>query len=330
MALLASVAALAVAAPAAARWKPEPATYAVGSELNVPVTMADGTVLRADVYFPIDPASGAEADGPFPVILTQTPYGKDASNSAPVPGGDQLAGLSGFSPYLVKRGYIDVIADVRGTGGSSGSWGLFDPVQASDGAHLVRWAAALPHADGRVGTLGASYMGINQFLTASKLGPGSPLKAMFPIIAGNEIYRDTVTQGGLIDLEFGGFYLGLTGALNLVQPLLEAVAEQPTNPDVLQVLAEHIGGLLTYHAATIANLETGGEERYDGSYWRQRSPAAAVRQVVRDRIPAFMLGGWYDLFQRGEPLDYSDLQNVWAGRRGGRWSPASDRAVATS
>lgn len=302
------------AASAQAAWRPEPASYGVGSQMNVPVTMADGTVLRADVYYPTDPATGAEAAGRFPVLLTQTPYGKDAGSAASVPGGSQLSGLSGFSPYLVKRGYIDVIADVRGTGGSAGSWGLFDPIQASDGAHLVRWAAALPHADGRVGTLGASYMGINQFLTASKLGRGSPLKAMFPIIAGNELYRDTVTQGGLIDLEFGGFYLGLTGTLNLIQPLLEAFAEQPTNDNVIQVLAQHIGGLLTYHAQTIANLETGGDQRYDGSYWQQRSPVKTLRKVVADRIPAFLVGGWYDLFQRGEPLNYSGLQNALAGR----------------
>src|SRR5207249_2780002 len=29
---------------------------------------------------------------------------------------------------------------------------------------------------------------------------------------------------------------------------------------------------------------------------------------------AFLVGGWYDLFQRGEPLNYSGLQNAYAGR----------------
>jgi uncharacterized protein len=57
----------------------------------------------------------------------------------------------------VQRGYIDVVADVRGTGGSQGEWGLFDPVQGTDGATLAGWAAKLPHADCDVGLLGASY-----------------------------------------------------------------------------------------------------------------------------------------------------------------------------
>ena len=27
-----------------------------------------------------------------------------------------------------------------------------------------------------------------------------------------------------------------------------------------------------------------------------------------------MVGGWFDIFQRGEPLNYAELQNAWAGR----------------
>src|SRR5437667_106018 len=71
------------AAPAAAgaappAWQPEPATFGVGSTSNVGVTMADGTVLRVDVYYPTDRATGKPASGPFPVLLTQTPYGKES------------------------------------------------------------------------------------------------------------------------------------------------------------------------------------------------------------------------------------------------------------
>ena len=275
--------------------------------------MDDGTVLRADVYYPTN-SSGAAAKGPFPSILTQTPYGKSSGSAASFPGGEQLAGLSGYNPYLVKRGYIDVIADVRGTGASQGSWGLFDPVQGRDGAELVRWAAGLSHASGKVGTLGASYLGIDQLFTAANLGPGSPLKAMFPIISANDVYRDTAFGGGLLDSEFGGIFLGLTAGLNLANPLLESFLEQPSNPDALQVLAQHIGGLLAFHASLVANVETGGDQGYDESYWRARRPRSILHQIVSNRIPAFLVGGWFDLFQRGEPLNYSDLQNLQAGR----------------
>ena len=81
------VLALAMVAPGAraaaqngpAAWKPGPAVYGVHKTGNVPVVMSDGTVLRADVYRPADLSTGRLASGQnFPVLLTQTPYNKNA------------------------------------------------------------------------------------------------------------------------------------------------------------------------------------------------------------------------------------------------------------
>jgi uncharacterized protein len=297
----------AIAAPAQA-WQPEPATFGIAEQHNVPVTMKDGTVLRADVYSPAD-ANGQPAKGPFPVVMTQSPYGKDA--------GLGLAGQSGTGEfqYLIQRGYIDVVADVRGAGDSHGSWGLFDPIQASDGAELVRWAAKLPHSSGKVGLYGSSYLGIDQLLTASKVGKHSPLKALFPVIAGNDLYRDTAYFGGVPGLEFDAIFLGLTGGLDVTNPLVETGrATNPDPADTVQVETEHAGGLVSYHAATILNTELNGDQRYDESYWQARNPRTVLEKIVANHIPAFLVGGWYDLFQRGEPLNFSGLQNAWAGR----------------
>src|SRR5205814_5860205 len=43
---------LILAVPAQAAWQPEPATYGIAEQHNVPVTMSDGTVLRADSHNP--------------------------------------------------------------------------------------------------------------------------------------------------------------------------------------------------------------------------------------------------------------------------------------
>jgi putative CocE/NonD family hydrolase len=304
-ALAACVVPLCLALPAAAgAWTPEAPSYGVGVENNLAVTMSDGTVLRADVYTPTDLATGQPAPGPFPVILTQTPYGKSSANVA----GAQLGGLAGGSTYLVQRGYIDVVADVRGTGGSQGQWGLFDPVQGTDGATLVRWAATLPHANGTVGLLGASYLGIDQFATAVDAGRGSPVKAMFPIITGDDLYRDTAFTGGFPDVEFDGIYLGLTAGLNLLEPAAEG------NQDALVAATQHIADLQSFDASLLAGVEAGGDQAYDQSYWQARNPAGDIQQIVDDGIPAFLVGGWYDLFQRGEPLNYAAFQNALGHR----------------
>ena len=73
LAIVAVLALLPAAVPAAeeAAWAPydRPAEFAVVSETDIPLTMRDGVVLRADVHRP-------DAPGRFPVILTQTPYSK--------------------------------------------------------------------------------------------------------------------------------------------------------------------------------------------------------------------------------------------------------------
>jgi uncharacterized protein len=305
---IALLAALAIAAPSRAAWEPAAPSYGVGERHNVPVRMADGTVLRVDVYYPTD-KDGKEATGPFPVVMTQSPYGKDSGLGA--------AGQSGTGafPYLVQRGYLDVVADVRGAGDSHGSWGLFDPIQAQDGAELVNWAAKLPHSSGKVGLYGSSYLGIDQLLTASRVGRGSPLKAIFPVIAANDIYRDTAYFGGVPGLEFDAVFLGLTGGLHMANPLVETGrATDPDPTDTAQVETEHAGGLASYHADSVLDTELNGEQRYDESYWQARNPRNVLAKIVANRIPAFLVGGWYDLFQRGEPLNYSGLQNAYAHR----------------
>src|SRR5207249_12188688 len=54
----------------------------------------------------------------------------------------------------------------------------------------IRWAAALPHSSGRVGMIGISYLAIDQLFAAAAVGPGSPLKAILPVAAAADPYRD--------------------------------------------------------------------------------------------------------------------------------------------
>ncbi len=79
------------------------------------------------------------------------------------------------------------------------------------------------------------------------------------------------------------------------------------------MLAQHIGGLLDFHAPLLANIEFDGDQAYDEAYWRARRPRSILSTIVRNHVPAFLVGGWFDLFQRGEPLNYADLQNLLRG-----------------
>ncbi len=298
-------------------WTPQPATYGTASVLDQPVKMSDGTVLRADVYYPTVAGSTKPANGLFPVLLQQTPYGKGFIVYA-----SALANTD--VNYLVDRGYIVVIADVRGTGDSGGNFDLFDPVQSTDGVTLAKWAAHLPEANGDVGLFGESYMGINQFQTVQAAGAHSPIKAMFPIIAGNDLFSDTVTQGGIPDTEFSATYVALLSGLNLSNPALQPLvaAARSGNPLLLAAGLANLAPTEAAHAPELVSfldlvlaVETGkGDGAFDDAYWAARSPAHDLPSVVADKIPAFLVGGWNDLFESGEPLNYVGLQNLYDGR----------------
>jgi putative CocE/NonD family hydrolase len=307
---------IAASAAPGSHWKPERAIYGTASINDIAIPGAGGTTIRVNEIYPTT-ASGQPAAGPFPVIMTMTPYGKGQGGSS-APGSAQKptsgSPTGGPDDYLVERGYIDVVEDVRGTGDSNGSWGLFDPIQQQDAIKVMDWAAHLPHSDGRVGTYGPSYLGIDQLLLAGAVGPDSPLKAIFPMVSANDSYRDTAFMGGLLDFEFSELYLGLTGGLNMVNPVGDTATDPQLLADLASIEADHANGLASYHAATTANILGGGDQAYDQSYWLARAPQTILSKVVANNIPAYLVGGEFDLFQRGEPINYAELQNAYDGR----------------
>lgn len=297
-------------------WKPGPAIYGTASINDIPVRGAGGTIIRVNEIYPTT-ASGKPARGPFPVLLTMTPYGKgQGGSSKPGSASRPSAGAAtgGADNYLAQRGYIEVVEDVRGTGDSGGSWGLFDPVQQRDAIRVLRWAAHLPHSDGRVGTYGPSYLGIDQLLLAGSVGRHSPLKATFPMVSANDIYRDTSFMGGLIDFEFDEAYLGLTAGDDTSNPITDTLSDPAMLSDLAAIEADHANGLASYHAGTTKQVLLGGPEAYDQSYWQARNPQNVLRRVVANGIPAYLVGGEFDIFQRGEPVNYAELQNAWDHR----------------
>jgi putative CocE/NonD family hydrolase len=255
---------------------------------DVKVTMSDGAVLRVNVYRPAKP-DGTAVRRRFPVVLTQTPYNKSAPQ------------LGFRNDYLVEHGYVQVVADVRGTGSSQGTWDSFGSREQRDGAELVRWAhsRSRPWSNGRVGLWGISYAAINQFFTAARHPAG--LRAMFPIVPAGDVYRDVVASGGQVDTGFIPFWLGLVTATGIVPPRYTSV--DPANG--VGTLLQHAGGAFAFQGPTIGDAMTGGDKSYDGAFYKLRSPLSVVDKV---NVPTFVTGGEYDLFQRGEPMLYQRLR----------------------
>jgi hypothetical protein len=313
--------ALAIGTPASAAadgpWHAEAAGYGVSQPVQQMVTMSDGVQLAVDVYRPTL-SSGAAAPGSFPVILSQTPYGKRSVVTTQSMG--QGMGGDGYYPYLVERGYIDVVADVRGSGSSDGDFQMFGPREQQDGVELANWAAKLPGSTGKVGLAGSSYVGINQVFTAALGGRHSPVKAIIPSTTGSDVYRDIAFGGGISNLEFAGVWEGLrasmTGAVpDEPQQDPEAVVQHPVSRAERQ--AELDGGLY-------AEVDTGGPRAFDNDFWSARAPSNYLDRVVRNGIPALFVSGWHDVYQRGAVLDYTGLQNAWSRLHSGPGRPAAN------
>jgi putative CocE/NonD family hydrolase len=296
--------------PFAPSWTPRPALYGRGVRHNVGVPMSDGVVLRADIHYPTVPETGQPTAGPFPVLLCMTPYGKKAPPPAAQIG-------SGATPYLIKRGYIEVMVDVRGSGVSGGSFEMFGERQTQDGIELVDWASKLPNANGRVGMFGTSYLAINQLFTAAAVGPGSPLKAIFPVMAARDFYRDAAAMGGAAHLRTVRAYGAVYRLLNVVNPALEVINRgKHPRPRAGGFAAVRQRGRdqRGYFRPLIADAVTGGETAYDGPFWDALRPAMVLPGIVTNEVAVFLVGGWHDAFQRGAPLNYAALQNAFAGR----------------
>ena len=59
-------------------------------------------------------------------------------------------------------------------------------------------------------------------------------------------------------------------------------------------------------------IELGGLRAFDSPFWQERAPSRLLKPIVKNRVPALMLTGWFDVYQRGVVLNYAALQNTWA------------------
>ena len=164
---------------------------------NVAITMRDGTALMADVHRP-------DAGGRFPALIAASPYPRQIQDLG-APMGFIEAGATDF---WVPRGYVHVIANLRGTGDSEGEYGFFDAQERLDMYDLVEWAAAQPWCDGNVCMIGISYFAMTQLEAAVERPPH--LKAILPLAVTADLYEGAVHHG-LLSSGFVTPFLSMIG-----------------------------------------------------------------------------------------------------------------------
>lgn len=171
--------------------------FGISHTINQPVPMRDGVDLLADVHRP-------DAAGRYPALIAASPYPRQMQDLG-APAGFIEAGATDF---WVSRGYVHVIANLRGTGGSGGEFGFFDSQERRDMYDLVEWAAAQPWCDGNVGMIGISYFAMTQLEAAVQRPPH--LKAIFPVAVTADLY-EAASHHGLASSAFITPFLSMMG-----------------------------------------------------------------------------------------------------------------------
>ncbi|MFI1354468.1 CocE/NonD family hydrolase [Streptomyces sp. NPDC020898] len=284
-------------------------------EFDVPAQMRDGTVLRADVYRP-------GGTGPWPVLLSRLPYGKQTPMMSVVL--DPLA--------AARRGFMVVVQDTRGRFASEGEWEPWT-YEESDGYDTVRWAAALPGASGSVGMLGASYFGNTQWMAALSKPP--ELKAIAPMVTWSDPDDGLWTRGGAIEL-------GITAPWTLIMGADALMRRHSTDPGALVgslgTLVQDLDGLADGGYGELPAGRFPAFARHDlpelGYERSRREPRWATSCRVAGRhdevdLPTFQVGGWYDIFSQGTLDNFTAMRS--AGRSAtlimGPWSHANQQHV---
>jgi hypothetical protein len=173
---------------------------------DVPITMDDGLVLRADVFRP-------EAEGRYPAILSYGPYGKGLAfqegykTAWELMARDHPDAIAGSSNRYanwevvdpekwVPDGYACVRVDSRGAGRSPGYLCHNNARETRDIHQCIEWAAEQAWCSGKVGMNGISYYASNQWRAAASQPPH--LAAICVWEGWNDAYRESARHGGII------------------------------------------------------------------------------------------------------------------------------------
>lgn len=247
---------------------------------DVMVPMRDGVRLATDVYLPA--RNGRVVGERLPTILMRTPYNKVSS-------------LTGSARYFTAHGYATVFQDTRGRFGSEGVWHMLTD-DGPDGVDTCKWIARQPWSNGKIGTVGTSYVGGTQHALALERPP--ELVTAIPVDAMSNLGYAGMRNGGAFELRFWNWIMSITG------PEGSRQARDPATAAVLNQMKEHRRDFLmnlplrrgTTPLKLIPEYEDWLVEALghgiNDDFWKQNNIRDHADQY-KD-IPLYLVGGWYD------------------------------------
>ena len=250
-------------------------------------------VLRATLWLPKD------QPGPFPTLIQRSPYGAQSTMSE---WGQML---------LAERGYAVLFQDTRGRFGSDGD---FVPVEheRADGAATVRWAREQPWCDGRIGVIGASYLGFAAWAAIGACEPGE-LQCAVPTITQAVVRPAVFSSAGAIALELLvlWFYLieliALKGPFAFVRAVYRDLNTKRLSRAFMHAPLETLDRLLVGKEWEFFQGGVREPHNDDAPFWRERSTLCELRPERAGCVappPIHIVTGLHDFFAPQTLVDF--------------------------
>lgn len=266
---------------------------------DVMVTMRDGVRLATDLYRPAK-ADGSPVDGPLPVILERTPYGKgERSRSEIEVGMSRPRNRSEVAGHFVRHGYAVVYQDCRGRFGSEGQFTKYLS-EGEDGYDTALWIKDQAWCDGRIGTMGLSYAAHTQAALAC-LDPAGLACMVIDSGGFSNAHQCGIRQGGAFEMK------QVTWAFNQAKESPEAKAD----PVIAAALAAE--DLHAWFRAMpwkpghspvrwVPEYEQYLFEQWTegsfGPYWQKLGIYAQGWYDRFAKVPIVLMSSWYDAYVR--------------------------------
>ncbi|MBI4606695.1 MAG: CocE/NonD family hydrolase [Planctomycetes bacterium] len=268
-----------------------PAEGDVSVEKDVLVPLRDGVRLATDVYLP------AERSGLLPAILARTPYNKN--------------GDGGNARYFASRGYAYVAQDTRGRYGSEGVWRFLND-DGRDGFDAAEWILKQPWSNGKIGTIGTSYVGGTQHALALERAPG--LATAIPVDAVSNMGVQSMRNAGAFELRFWNWIFSIGG------PHGSRGSRDPATAQALLEMKEnrrsYLARLPLRRGTTPLKLVPEYEDwlveamRHgaDDAFWDH---VDVIEHADRYKdIPVYLVGGWYDSWAGNTTANFRALSKA--------------------
>ena len=267
----------------------------VAIQADVMVPMRDGVKLATDVYLPA--RDGVPLAERLPAILMRTPYNKSPGDRPP---SDAL--------YFAGHGYAVVFQDVRGRYKSEGVWHWLTD-DGLDGLDTAAWIARQPWSNGKLGTIGTSYVGGTQHALALEKCP--QLVTAIPVDAVCNMGYAGVRNGGAFELRFWNWIMSgtaMNGSRHGPRPGHRGRAQTddgephpipvptpaPPRHDAIEAAPE-------YEDWLVEAMSHGAND----DFWRQNNILDHADKYPD--IPLYLVGGWYDSWDSNTAANYVAL-----------------------